>query len=79
MGRWIAGFLGSRTMSVVCVGCVSDPYDVGRDVPQGSVYRSSILLIYVNHITQYVSCDFKGNTHIPADDFKLYLHFSREQ
>jgi len=71
---WIAAFLQSRQMSVACSGAVSGPRAVLSGVPQGSVLGPILFLIYVNYITAGISCNFSSF----ADDFKLYLHFSKK-
>jgi hypothetical protein len=70
---WIADFLVGREMIVSCGGALSSPRAVLSGVPQGSVLGPVLFLVYVNHISSTVSCKFKAF----ADDYKLYLQYSR--
>ena len=47
--------------------------DVASGVPQGSVLDPILFLLYVNHISSSLTCEWKAF----ADDFKLYLSYSR--
>ena len=47
--------------------------DVASGVPQGSVLGPLLFPIYVNHISSSLTCEWKAF----ADDFKLYLSYSR--
>ena len=71
---WISAFLSGRVMSVSVSGRLSSPVDVTSGVPQGSVLGPLLFLIYINHISDGLACKFKAF----ADDYKLYLGYSRK-
>jgi hypothetical protein len=71
---WISAFLSDRVMSVCVSGCMSSPVDVTSGVPQGSVLGPLLFLIYINHVSSGLLCKFKAF----ADDYKLYLRYSRK-
>ena len=72
--EWIHAFLSNRSMSVCVERAQSRPVEVTSGVPQGSVIGPLLFLIYVNHISAELTCHYKAF----ADDYKLYLHFSRK-
>ena len=67
--NWIQQFLVARSMQVRVHGTVSCWRPVTSGVPQGSVLGPVLFLVYVNHVVQRLSCNFK----IFADDIKLYI------
>lgn len=69
---WIWSFLSDRYFKVSVGGMYSDSYAVTSGVPQGSVLGPLLFLLYVNHVTADVSCNFK----LFADDLKLYVQIS---
>ncbi len=48
--RWIQAFLRDRSFRVAVNGCVSESRSAQSGVPQGSVLRSIIFLVYVNDL-----------------------------
>ena len=71
---WVRDFLVGRTMCVQVAGDVSESKAVNSGVPQGFVLSPVLFLIYVNCIVASLGCCRRAF----ADDFKLYLSFSRE-
>ena len=67
--RWIEQFLVARRMRVLVNGNSSTWCSVTSGVPQGSVLGPILFLIYVNHVVQQLSCNYK----IFADDIKMYI------
>jgi hypothetical protein len=72
--QWIREFLVGRVMQVSCGGVVGSLRDVTSGVPQGSVLGPVLFLIYINSVANDLSCSFK----VFADDFKLYMQYSRK-
>jgi hypothetical protein len=68
---WISAFISNRVMSVCVNGHQSRQVEVTSGVPQGSVLGPILFLIYVNHITSGLQCQYKAF----ADDYKLYFQF----
>ena len=62
------GFLKNRKQRVVSNGQFSSWTDVNTEVPQGSILGSLLLLIYINHLTNYLSSRAK----LFADDTSLF-------
>ena len=62
-------FLINHTMSVKSAGSISPELLVTSGVPQGSVLRPMLFLLYVNCVTNDVKCSFE----VFADDIKLYI------
>ena len=71
---WIRDFLIGRTMCVRAAGQTSDSIGVTSGVPQGSVLRPVLFLVYVNCIAISLECRWRSF----ADYFKLYLSFARD-
>ena len=65
---WIADFLSDRKMRIMVRGEYSEWVDVISGVPQGSLLRPILFLIYVNDIPETVNCSIK----MFADDTKLF-------
>ena len=65
---WIEDFLSDRRMRIMVRGEYSEWVDVISGVPQGSVLRPILFLIYVNDIPEMVNCSIK----MFADDTKLF-------
>ena len=66
--RWIEQFLTARTMRVGVRGSFSDWIQVLSGVPQGSVLRPLLFLLFVNDLPEFV-----GNLKMFADDTKLWI------
>ena len=71
---WLSHFLVGRTMSVSVKGQRSTPRQVTSGVPQGSVLGPILFLIFVNHIAENLTCQYK----IFADDLKLYMRIRHD-
>ena len=65
---WFEDFLTDRQMRVSVNGAYSDCAKVTSGVPQGSVLRPILFLLYVNNIPASVSCKIK----LFADDTKIW-------
>lgn len=51
---WITSFLTNRTQTVVVNGHKSIPAKVESGVPQGTVLRPVLFIIYMNDVTEYI-------------------------
>jgi hypothetical protein len=71
---WIGAFLSNRVMAVCVDGVTSGNVEVTSGVPQGSVLGPILFLVYINFVSHGLSCCHKAF----ADDYKLYLKFSRK-
>jgi len=71
---WVWGFLSGRSMVVSVDGQVSESRDVLSGVPQGSVLGPILFLVYVNSLSVGISSKCGAF----ADDYKIYLHYQRE-
>ena len=70
--RWVAGFLSNRRQCVVLNGSKSSWQDVKSGVPQGSILRPLLFLIYVNDLPRSIS----SQVFLFADDTKLIRSIS---
>ena len=64
----ISSFLGNRRLPVILDGKSSQEYPVNVGVPQGSILRLALFLLYINDLSQDVIC----NIAISADVTTLY-------
>ena len=64
----ISSFLSNRRLRVVLDGKSSQEYPVNAGVPQGSILGSTLFLLYINGLPDYVICDID----IYADDTNFY-------
>ena len=69
--HWVSGYLASRSQSVVVNGESSLPAPVISGVPQGSVLRPLLFLIYINDLTEINLRDGAKIT-LYADDVLLF-------
>ena len=65
---WISAFLGSRSQQVVISGQSSRSADVLSGVPQGTVLRPMLFLLYINDVNEGVN----SQMHLFADDSIVY-------
>jgi len=66
--QWITSFLSDRSQCVLINGTCSPPLPVISGVPQGTVLGPLLFLLYINDITDNVSCEIR----LFADDCILY-------
>ena len=66
---WIWGFLSNRKMCVSVGKVCSSSRNVLSGVPQGSVLRPILFLVYVNFLTECIKSNFEAF----AVDFKIYM------
>ena len=65
----ISSFLSNRRLRVVLDGNSSQEYPVNAGVPQGSILRHTLFLLYINDLPDDVIC----NIGVYADDATLYF------
>ena len=68
----ISYFLSNRRLQVVLDGKSSREYPNNAKIPQGSILRPSLCLVYMNDLLDDVIC----NIAIYADDTTLYSKYS---
>ena len=73
--KWIEKCLTCRKHRVLVNGAASSWSEVVSGVPQGSVLGPILFILYINDITNVVTCDMK----IFADDTKIYHKTSTRQ
>ena len=66
--QWITSFLRNRTQQVIIEGAKSDISNVTSGVPQGSVLRPTLFLIYINDISD----GLESTIRLFADDTIIY-------
>ena len=66
--NWIISFLSNHTQHVVVSGIQSLSYSVSSGVPQGSVFRPVLFLLYINDITS----EIQSQISLFADDCLIY-------
>ena len=66
--RWIVSFLSNRQQAVAVNGSLSSWEQVTSGVPQGSVLRPALFLLYINDINQHLQSDIR----LFADDSIIY-------
>ena len=54
---WFESYLSGRTFTVNIDKKFSDPENLTRGVPQGSILGPLLFLLYVNDMSQVVKCD----------------------
>ena len=69
----ISSFLSNRRLRVFLDGKSSQEYPVNGDVPQGSILRPTLFLLYINDLPDDVICDIA----IYADDTTIYSKCGR--
>ena len=73
--KWIETFLNCRKHCVLVNGAASSWTEAVSGVPQGSVLGPILFILYINDLTNVVTCDMK----IFADDTKIYHKTSTRQ
>ena len=71
--KWIETFLTCRKHRVLVNGAASSWSEVVSGVPQGSVLGPILFILYINDLTNVVTCDMK----IFADDTKYITKLQR--
>ena len=69
----ISSFISNRRLRVVLDGKSSQEYPVNAGVPQGSILGPTLFLLYMNDLTDDVTCDIA----IYADGTTLYSKCDR--
>ena len=69
---WIKNFLHDRQQRVTIGHSSSDWTPLSSGIPQGSVFRPYLILIYINDLPGAIDCCIK----FFEDDAKLYLKFN---
>ena len=64
----ISSFLSNRWLRVVLEGKSSQEYPLNAGVPQGSIFGSTLFILYINDLPDDVICDIA----IYADDTTLF-------
>jgi hypothetical protein len=70
--RWISAFLSGRQQAVSVNGSLSSWGQVTSGVPQGSMLRPVLFLLYINDINQHL----QSNIRLFADDSIIYKEIS---
>ena len=73
--NWIKSFLNNRTQAVALENTISDNVDVASGVPQISVLRHVLFLIYINDITNNIT----SNIRLFADDCTIYRQIKTKE
>ena len=66
--NWVTEFLCERYQQVVVDGETSQPAEVTSGVPQGTVLRPTLFLIYINDIAENIN----SNIRLFVDDCVVY-------
>ena len=66
--KWINSWLSGRTQQIVLDGQASDPVPVLSGVPQGSVLRPILFIIFINDLSDNI----RSSVHLFEDDCVLY-------
>ena len=72
--RWIKSFLTGKSQSVVLEGMSSEELSVTSGVPQGSVLRPILFLLYINDLHD----DKNSQVRLFADDAAVYLTLDKQ-
>ena len=67
--RWFTSYLSGRRQRVVMNGMISDWASIFAGVPQSSILRPLLFLIFINNIVNNI----QSNIHLLADDTSLYI------
>ena len=70
---WIKAFLNGRSQTVVLEGDCAEEVPVTSGVPQGSILRPILFLVYINVLPEKV----KSQVRLFADDTVAYLTITR--
>ena len=72
--KWLASYLSHRKQRVLIKNCISDPFNLGSGVPQGSCLGPVLFLIYAAGLFKIIDGHLP-NAHSYADDTQIYLSF----
>ena len=67
--KWFENYLSDRQQRVVINGKTSSYLKVPAGVPQGSILRPLLFLVYINDIVLELNCSLR----LFADDTSLYI------
>lgn len=70
--RLINSYLSNRQQVVICNGVLSDFQGVGQAIPQGSVLRPLLFVVYVNDLSRFV---LPNNSNLFSYDPTFILSF----
>ena len=73
--NWITDYLSNRQQQVILDGAVSSSSCVMSGVPQGSVPRPSLFLLYINDLTYEISSTIR----LYADDVIIYRQIDTKE
>ncbi len=65
--KWLESYLGDRKQRVVIKGQMSETKSINASVPQGSILRPLLFLVYVNDLVD----DLQTTPYLFADDTSL--------
>ena len=71
LNNWLRSFLTYRTQQTVCDGVSSPPQQVISGVPQGTVLRLLLFLLYIDDLPLGLQCQ----TRLFADDCLIYIRY----
>ena len=66
---WIGSYLHHRSCSVIFNGCLSNVFDVGSGIPQGSHFGPILFILFINDLPGLIK---HSNCLMYADDVKLF-------
>ena len=66
--KWFASYLTDRKQKTVVDGVLSDSCGIRCGIPQGSILRPLLFIVYINDLP---GCDLNSNVRMYADDTYL--------